>query len=296
DADEPLDLIGKGSFGKIRRVRRKSDGKIFARKELEYEKMGEQDKKQLVAEVNILRVMSHANIVKYEDRFVDVDDKILYIIMEYCDGGDLGGLIKKCRKTNTLLPEETVWSYLAQMTSGLHACHNRMVQPEEPSTGLPSAHSTSNIVTQRSVILHRDLKPENVFLDGDQRVKLGDFGLSKEMQTDFTATYVGTPYYMSPELSEGKRYDTKSDIWALGCIAYELCALSPPFDAKTQEELTRKIRLGKVPRLPTAYSEGLGHIINSMLQLEPRRRPSTTDMLAHPMVEVQLRSLELLDM
>ena len=84
-----------------------------------------------------------------------------------------------------------------------------------------------------------------VFLDESNTVKLGDFGLSKALSshTFFAQTYVGTPYYMSPELMQEKSYDSKSDIWSLGCLIYELCALKPPFhEAKTHSELSIFIR------------------------------------------------------
>ena len=140
-------------------------------------------------------------------------------------------------------------------------------------------------------ILHRDLKPENVFLDADQNVKLGDFGLSKQMAAQaFANTYVGTPYYMSPELATGQPYDIKSDVWALGCIVYELCALCPPFDASNQTELTRKIKQGAVPALPRPYSRDLQEAVNAMLQLDHRRRPTTRQLLQIRQIKMACRT------
>lgn len=82
-------------------------------------------------------------------------------------------------------------------------------------------------------ILHRDLKPGNIFLDLNSDVKLGDFGLARVLnnESQFAFTHVGTPYYMSPEQIHDQKYNEKSDIWSLGCIIYELCALHPPFQA-----------------------------------------------------------------
>ncbi|PWN48769.1 kinase-like protein, partial [Violaceomyces palustris] len=283
DADEPLDVIGQGTFGLIRKVRRKSDAMLFARKELNFERMSERDRKQIVAEVNILRTLNHENVVKYEERYVDSENGILYIVMEYCEGGDLGSVIKKCRKTNTLLPEDTVWSYLSQMTLALDVCHYRGGSTASSRSSAARAGSSSSDSTQATAanaIIHRDLKPDNVFLDSDQNIKLGDFGLSKQIAAQaFANTYVGTPYYMSPELATGKMYDFKSDIWALGCIVFELCALNPPFDATTQAELTHKIKLGQIPALPRQYSSELGEVVNAMLQLDPKRRPTTKQLL-----------------
>lgn len=284
DAYEPLEVIGNGTFGIIRKVRRRTDGALFARKELNFERMSERDRRQIVSEVNILRTLHHANVVRYEERFVDTENGILYIVMELCEGGDLGTIIKRCRRGGTSLPEETVWAYFAQMAAALDACHNR-------------APAASGARTQSQTILHRDLKPENVFLDLEQNVKLGDFGLSKQIGAHaFANTFVGTPYYMSPELATGRQYDTKSDIWALGCIVYELCALSPPFDAADQTELTRKIKLGCVPALPRIYSRDLQEAVSAMLQLDPRRRPTTRQLLQVRQIKFACRAIELAEM
>ncbi|PKI82383.1 Kin3p, partial [Malassezia vespertilionis] len=279
---ESLDVIGSGTFGLIRKVRRKSDGMLFARKELNFERMNERDRKHIVSEVNILRTLQHPNVVRYEERYVDTETGILYIVMELCEGGDLGMIIKRNRRARTHVPEDTVWSYFAQMVAALEACHYRST-PSAPTSRL-YAHA----------ILHRDLKPENVFLDTNENVKLGDFGLSKQIAAQaFANTYVGTPYYMSPELATGQQYDIKSDIWALGCIVYELCALSPPFDASNHMELTRKIKQGTVPALPRMYSRELQDTVNAMLQLDHHRRPTTRQLLQVKQVKLAYLTHEL---
>ncbi|MCO5607024.1 hypothetical protein L7F22_061215 [Adiantum nelumboides] len=218
--------------------------------------------------------------------------------MEYCGGGDLGSIIKKCRKNNTLLSEDTIWTYLYQMVLALDVCHYRTNTSTSSPTSNPSPSSTTASYLEAqpplNAILHRDLKPENVFLDSESNIKLGDFGLSKQLNSEtFTNTYVGTPYYMSPELATGKSYDSKSDIWALGCIGYELGALSPPFDASNQAELTRKIKAGNVPQLPKGFSLELGSLIRQMLDLNPNRRPTTRQLLTHPQIIFAKRTLEL---
>ncbi len=100
-------------------------------------------------------------------------------------------------------------------------------------------------------------------------MKLGDFGLSKALgPSNLANTYVGTPYYMSPELMQEKAYDAKSDIWSLGCLIYELCALKPPFhEAQTHSELSLLIRNGRIPPLPKCYSHSLTQVIKLMLNL-----------------------------
>ena len=139
----------------------------------------------LVSEVNILRELRHPNITRYYDRVINKETAKLYIVMEYCAGGDLSQLIRKHRKSiqqnnGTYIPEEKVWRVLAHLTLALLECHRRK---------------------DGTKILHRDLKPANVFFDADDTVKLGDFGLSRMMRDEsvFAYTHVGTPYYMSPE-------------------------------------------------------------------------------------------------
>ncbi|GAA5832874.1 hypothetical protein JCM5353_003737 [Sporobolomyces roseus] len=274
------DVIGTGSFGIIRKVTRRVDGRVLARKELNYGRMDERDLKQLTEEVNILEQLgSNDNIVRYYERFVDKPNNMLYILMEYCEGGDLAGVIQRCRKTGCSLPEDVVWAYLTQITLALHDCHS-----ETDLNG-----------KRKPVILHRDIKPENVFLDKDNNLKLGDFGLSKAMQqAAMTQTYVGTPYYMSPELINGQPYDVKSDIWALGCLIYELCAGHPPFhEARTQPELAVLIREGKIPDLPKAYTAHLGQVVRAMLKQNPKHRPNTSQIKALDTVRLQIRALEL---
>ena len=107
-------------------------------------------------------------------------------------------------------------------------------------------------------ILHRDLKTQNIFISKNL-VKLGDFGIAKVMEGSMTAasTVIGTPYYMSPEVCQGQHYDYKSDVWALGCILYEICALQQAWSGSNLLGLVYKIVQEKQPRLPDNYSEEL---------------------------------------
>ncbi|KAI0358692.1 Pkinase-domain-containing protein, partial [Trametes cingulata] len=290
DLYEPLDIIGNGSFGIIRKVRRKADGVIFARKELNFERMTERDRKQIVAEVNILKDLHHEHIVRYHDRHVDRDAGILYILMEFCGGGDLSSIIKQAQRHNRPIPEDTIWNYFMQILLALEHCHH----PNGGHGRTSSVGTEGESKERRAQILHRDLKPDNVFLDENNTVKLGDFGLSKALAyASFANTYVGTPYYMSPELMQEKAYDSKSDIWSLGCLIYELCALKPPFhEAKTHAELSILIRNGRIPPLPKGYSPALTSVIKSMLNLNPAMRPSASQLLQHERIELALKVFE----
>ena len=102
-----------------------------------------------------------------------------------------------------------------------------------------------------------------------------------------------TPYYMSPELMQEKAYDSKSDIWSLGCLIFELCALKPPFhEAKTHAELSILIRNGRIPPLPKGYSPALSSIIKAMLNLNPAMRPSAAQLLQHERLDLAFKVAE----
>lgn len=284
DGYESLESIGSGSFGLIRKVRRKADGKILARKEIDYRKMTTKEKEQLVAEVNILKDLKHPNIVQFLERVIDREHCFIYILMEYCEGGDLAAVIKRHKESSTPIPEEFVWNIMVQLIMALHECHHGTTTNEE-----------THQVTPRP-ILHRDLKPDNVFLDGKHNVKLGDFGLSRSLtnpQKAFAQTYVGTPFYMSPELIGEFTYDAKSDIWSLGCVIYELCALQPPFLADTQAQLSARIKEGRVQSLPGNYTQELNQIVKWMLQVNSRKRPTTKELLNDSQIKKVQRGLEL---
>jgi len=105
---EVLYQIGSGSYGKCLKVRRCSDNKILVWKDMDYGSMTEPEKQQLVSEVNLLRELKHRFIVRYHDRIIDRPRSRLYLIMEYCAGGDLASLISKYRKERRFVEEEFV--------------------------------------------------------------------------------------------------------------------------------------------------------------------------------------------
>ncbi|KAK8073692.1 kinase-like protein [Apiospora phragmitis] len=298
DRYECLEKIGHGSFGIIRKVRRKADGMVLCRKEISYLKMSQKEREQLHAEFQILSSLRHPNIVGYYHREHLKISQDLHLYMEYCGNGDLGRVIRELTQQNKHAEEAFVWSIFSQLVTALYRCHYGIDPPDvgKHVLGL-GATAKPKIPPGGMTILHRDLKPENVFLGEDNSVKLGDFGLSKVMQShDFASTYVGTPFYMSPEICAAERYTLKSDIWSLGCIMYELCTKEPPFNAKSHFQLVQKIKEGKIAPLPAIYSAELMGVIRDCLKTNPDRRPDTASLLNMPVVRLMRKEREVVDM
>ena len=152
------------------------------------------------------------------------------LIMEFADGGDMYADIVKNQKEGRQPEEDWVWKMVIQMFRGLKALHNLKIQ-------------------------HRDMKSANVFLCSQKQVaKIGDLNVSKVAKKGLLYTQTGTPYYASPEVWRDMPYDSKSDIWSLGCVLYEMCALVPPFRADDMQGLYKKVIKGKYPRIPEHFS------------------------------------------
>ena len=126
-----------------------------------------------------------------------------------------------------------------------------------------------------------DIKTQNVFISDGSILKLGDFGISKLLSTnsELASTVVGTPYYLSPEICEDRPYSRKSDVWALGCLLYELCTLRRAFNGQSLPGLVMCILKAKYPPLSTRYSSKLRELVDSMLKLNPKERPSVDTLL-----------------
>ena len=177
--------------------------------------------------------------------------------MEYCDAGDLSQFLKINQQLGKFVAEEKIWKYFIQMCLGLAHIHCKK-------------------------ILHRDIKSMNMFMTKEDKIKIGDLGVAKVlMQTQFAKTFVGTPYYLSPEICEEKPYNDKSDIWALGCILYEMCTYKHPFNATNQAALILKILKGKYDPIPKEYSQDLRKIIEHIMQKNYYKRPNVFDLLTN---------------
>jgi NIMA (never in mitosis gene a)-related kinase len=217
------------------------------------------DKKQVEEVMNESRLLSSIDshfIVKYYDSFVDNNN--LNIVMEYCDSGDLSKYLNINMNIVKHLTEEKIWKNFIEISLGISYLHSKK-------------------------ILHRDLKTLNIFLTKYDGVRIGDLGVAKVLAQDqLTHTFVGTPLYLSPEICEERPYNEKSDIWALGCILYEMSTFKHPFDASNQGALILKILKGKFEPIPREYSNDLKVLIDLMLEKNHFKRPSIFDILTMP--------------
>lgn len=297
DEYEALEIIGKGSFGIVRKVRHITTNKVYVRKEIEYNSMNTQEKNQLISELRILRELNHPNIVKYYRHDHIMNKKSIYIYMEYCDGGDLGHIISNFKKNKESVPEEFIWQVLIQTLLALHKCHYG-IEAKNVNLFSNTAPDVEPSINSETVIIHRDIKPDNIFmLNSGKTIKVGDFGLAKMLtsQNDFAKTYVGTPYYMSPEVLMDNPYSPVCDIWSLGCVLFELCTLQPPFQAKTHLQLQTKIKKGIIPNLPDIYSSQLISIIRECITVDPNSRPTCFDLLQTLPIRFLRKEMELKD-
>eukprot|EP00274_Cyanoptyche_gloeocystis_P007567 CAMPEP_0196660902 /NCGR_PEP_ID=MMETSP1086-20130531/41768_1 /TAXON_ID=77921 /ORGANISM="Cyanoptyche gloeocystis , Strain SAG4.97" /LENGTH=290 /DNA_ID=CAMNT_0041995543 /DNA_START=94 /DNA_END=963 /DNA_ORIENTATION=- len=266
-ADEPEaeyecgDLLGKGKYSAVYQVTRLSDGVVFALKMIQIFSLSAQERQLCLNEVKLLQKLSHPNIIRYVDSYLEDND--LFIVFEWAANGDLTKLLSKAKSVKSLLPEPLVWHYFVQICRGLEYMHQNKV-------------------------MHRDLKPANIFITVDQTIKIGDLGLGRLLssKTKEVHSIVGSPSYMSPECITANAlegYDFKSDIWSLGCILYELCALDNPFAKRSVGlyDLAQNILMGQYDPLPPEYSAMVGDLVTHMLQLQPSHRPTMSEVLQY---------------
>ncbi|CAH8496778.1 unnamed protein product [Schistosoma turkestanicum] len=248
-----LECIGEGSFGRVFRGRRKETGQIVAMKFIPKVGKSENALKNLKLEIEIMRSMHHTNIIEMQDSFET--EREVVAITDYAEG-DLFQIIEDDGR----LSEETVRSVACQLVSALYYLHaNR--------------------------ILHRDMKPQNILLGQDGVVKLCDFGFARVMgwNTLVLTSIKGTPLYMAPEIIEEKPYDHTADLWALGCILYEMFVGTPPFYTNSIFQLVKMITKTSIqwpPDMSTVFKDFLARL----LQKDVRQRLQWPDLLDHPFV------------
>ena len=259
--------LGIGAFGIVYKVLKKTNNNIYVLKQVPLFGLSEKQITDVKLEAKILSSVKSIYIVRYYDSFEE--NNYLNIVMEYCDGGDLNQFIEKKKESNEPLNEDLIWTIFLKITIGLATLH-------------------------KSKILHRDLKALNIFLTKNLDIKIGDFGVAKILtQTGFAKTLIGTPYYLSPELCDEQPYNDKSDVWALGCILYELCTFNHPFNAKCQASLILKIIQRNPEPINKDYSENLQKLINLILDKNFLTRPSCHDILNYPFVVEKAKNIGL---
>ncbi|EKX43707.1 hypothetical protein GUITHDRAFT_72782 [Guillardia theta CCMP2712] len=248
--------LGKGAQGCVYRARNKLDGSVVAIKAVELSRMSRKMREEAAHEVRVLSRLRHEHVIRYLSSFQE--GMTLYIVTEIAEGGTMYEMIK--RQTR-MLQEKQVWKYVIQTALGLLHIHSQR-------------------------ILHRDVKTMNIFLTKTGDVKLGDLGVAKILDNtmDMAMTMVGTPYYLSPELCEGRAYNEKSDVWSLGCVLYELCTFKHPFEAANHGALVLKIVRGRYLPIPSSYSQVMTRIVDDCLQKDVRSRPTTEELLRSPLL------------
>ncbi|KAL4230394.1 Serine/threonine-protein kinase Nek1 [Mactra antiquata] len=253
--------IGEGAFGKAELVKKKADGLQYVIKEINISRMGAKEREESRKEVSVLAQLKHPNIVAYRESFEEHGS--LYIVMDFCAGGDLYARINSQR--GVMFTEDQILDWFAQMCLAIKHIHDRK-------------------------ILHRDIKSQNIFLTSKGMVQLGDFGIAKVLNStvELARTCIGTPYYLSPEICENKPYNNKSDIWSLGCVLYELATLKHAFEAGNMKNLVLKIIRGSYPPLSPKYSYELRNLVAQLFKRAPRDRPSINSVLKKPLISQRI--------
>ena len=267
--------LGKGSFGEVYLTKIKNDPNTYATKVYDRAKIEKSPLllQYLKAEITILNGLDHPNIVKLKE--VKKTKRHFYLVMEYCNGGELRNALHKYQKIyNKPFPEEIVQHLMRQIMNAINYLHSRE-------------------------ILHRDIKLENILLHYETEedknnlnlmkatVKIIDFGLAKKKS--LAISIVGNPMNMDPLIlkkltSNGKiknlGYDSKIDVWSLGSICYEMLIGKPAFDAEDIDELIDKIEKGDY-RVPNNLSREVVSFLNAMLQYDPNIRLSAAQLIHH---------------
>lgn len=261
---DKLSVLGDGAFGTAYLVVPKGEPRVRqVAKEVRISHLSDDQRRAALAESEVLKMMKHFNIVAHIDTFMD--GPRLYIVMEYADGGDLAVKIKERKaeagKAAHPFQEKEIMFLFVQLALALQHIH--------------ALH-----------VLHRDLKPLNIFLTRQGIVKLGDFGIARLIENSVGAqTMIGTPSYLSPEMCNSEPYGTKSDLWSLGVVTYEMAALRVPFQGASLPAVVLQIIGAEPDALPDTYSKDLSWIVFSFLDKNPSKRPLLDKVLCLPFVQ-----------
>lgn len=267
---EIISHIGKGTYGSVSKVKHIKTSKEYALKKIKLFGTSTYEKGNIINELRILSAHQCPFIVKFKTAFVKYDN--IYFVTEYAEKGDLSHIIKESRESSKSLEEHVVWNYFLQTCVAVCYIHELK-------------------------IIHRDIKPANIFIDSNNNVKLGDFGIIKLMKSFmmYGQTQIGTPIYMCPEMYKRERYDTKVDNWALGCILFEMMFLKPAFDSKNFYDLKKNIFAGNYKMYKSKYSDNMKQLLMKLININPKRRVEIQTILELPTIkhELKIRNLKI---
>lgn len=222
--------IGSGSFAVVWRGTHRHSGEEFAVKEIDKKQLTPKVSENLLKEITILRTINHRNIIRLFDA-IEMGDRI-YLVLEYCDGGDLATYILRHGKVS----EDIARHFMRELAAGLQILHEKH-------------------------LIHRDLKPQNLLLSAKERtplLKIGDFGFARSLMPQGLAdTLCGSPLYMAPEIIQNQKYDAKADLWSVGAILFQLVTGKPPFNGNSQFQLFQNILTSTELRFPPGALEEL---------------------------------------
>ncbi|XP_061441951.1 serine/threonine-protein kinase Nek10 isoform X1 [Rhineura floridana] len=253
-----LDHLGSGAFGSVYKVRKHSGQNLLAMKEINLhnpafgkdKKDRDSSVKNIVSELTIIKEqLYHPNVVRYYRTFLENDR--LYIVMELIEGASLGEHFHSLKEKQQQFTEERIWNIFIQLCLALRYLH------------------------KEKRIVHRDLTPNNIMLGDEDKVTITDFGLAKQKQENSKLTsVVGTILYSCPEVVKSEPYGEKADVWAAGCVLYQMATLSPPFYSTNMLSLATKIVESAYEPVPDgAYSEKVSAIIKRCLTPDAESRP-----------------------
>eukprot|EP00296_Roombia_truncata_P000160 JP435823.1.p1 GENE.JP435823.1~~JP435823.1.p1 ORF type:complete len:353 (+),score=95.56 JP435823.1:59-1117(+) len=254
---ELKEILGTGSFGKVRLVRHKSSSFVFAMKQLSKSLiLRTKQLEHIMAEKNILASLAFPFIVSYYGSMQD--DRYLYLNLEYVIGGEFFTHLRSANR----FPNDTARFYAASVVLAFEHLHD-------------------------TNIIYRDLKPENLLLDHQGYLKVTDFGFAKIIDpTVKTWTLCGTPEYLAPEIILNKGHGKAVDWWALGVLIYEMLVGYPPFYSEDRMALYQNILSGKI-EFPRHVSRQARDLISKLLTADLTRRLGTLrhgskDIRRHP--------------
>ncbi|NWX47727.1 ULK3 kinase, partial [Steatornis caripensis] len=254
--------LGAGTYATVYKAYRKRDTReVVAVKCVSKRNLNRASVENLLTEIEILKTIRHPHIVELKDFQWDSDH--IYLIMEFCAGGDLSRFIRMRR----ILPEKVARVFLQQLACALKFLHD---------------HNIS----------HLDLKPQNILLSSPEnpQLKLADFGFAQYMSPwDEKHVLRGSPLYMAPEMVCRQQYDARVDLWSVGVILYEALFGRPPFASRSFAELEEKIRSDRAVELPSRplLSPECRDLLGQLLERDPLKRISFERFFAHPFVDME---------